>query len=109
MSIAKHEARMRDVGCILCRKLGYGVTPPALHHPRSGTGGGRKASDWLVTPLCQPHHQGDDGLHGMGSKAFVRHYGHTERELLESALAIAYEGASIPDKVAAAIAKQWPR
>lgn len=75
--------RVADLGCAVFRRL-YGVVSPShLHHPRTGTGAGRKASDLDVVPLCPEHHQGTTGLHGMGRKAFEREYGVTELELVE--------------------------
>lgn len=83
MNIKAYHARVRALGCIVCRNLGYGVTPPSLHHPRVGQGGGQKASDWLVIPLCPQHHQ--DGGPGValhaGQTTFERMYG-TELDLL---------------------------
>ena len=70
------------LGCLLCRRLGYLGTPAELHHIRTGTGAGRRASDAETIPLCTEHHRGNTGLHGMGRKAFERAYGVTELELL---------------------------
>lgn len=30
--------------------------------------------DYGLVPLCHEHHQGKSGLHGMGSKSFLRLY-----------------------------------
>lgn len=75
---------MRDaasVGCVLCVHLGLGETPAELHHPRTGVGAARRAPDSAVISLCTEHHRGNSGVHGMGRKAFERHYGVTEAEL----------------------------
>lgn len=64
MSVKTYKARVAALGCILCRRLGYGETPAILHHPRMGQGGGERASDWLVIPLCPEHHVGKTGIHG---------------------------------------------
>jgi len=53
------------------------------HHPRHGAGMARKSPDGVVTALCAEHHRGATGVHGLGSKAFVRIYGVTEAELSE--------------------------
>jgi len=73
-----HYSRVAALSCILCRRLGYEGTPPELHHIRRA---GRRA-DAPVIPLCPPHHRGNIGIHGMGRKAFERHYEVTEEELL---------------------------
>lgn len=79
----QHLARVADLGCILCAHLGTPGTPAEVHHARTGTGAGRRASHFDTVPLCPEHHRGNSGLHGMGRKAFERHYGITELELLE--------------------------
>jgi hypothetical protein len=35
-----------------------------------------------VIPLCFNHHTGNDGVHGLGKKAFAQKYGVTEEDLL---------------------------
>lgn len=42
-----------------------------------------RAGNDRVAPLCPEHHRGNTGLHGMGRKAFERHYGLTETSLIE--------------------------
>ncbi len=76
-------SRVADLGCILCRRLRYGNTPAEIHHARTGTGAGRRASHYNTIGLCAEHHRGNTGLHGMGRKAFEREYGVTELELVE--------------------------
>jgi hypothetical protein len=39
-----------------------------------------------VIPLCPEHHRGKTGLHGLGTKGFVKHYGYTEQELIDETL-----------------------
>jgi hypothetical protein len=34
-------------------------------------------------PLCAEHHRGNTGVHGLGTKGFVKHYGITQQELLD--------------------------
>lgn len=69
------------LGCVLCRRLGWGETPAQLHHPRTGVGAARRAPHSEVIPLCPEHHTGKTGIHGMGRKAFERHYQTTEESL----------------------------
>lgn len=78
-----HLNTLADMGCLICRRLGYGVGPVEIHHARTGTGMGKRASHYDALPLCVEHHRGATGLHGMGRKAFERHYGVTELELLQ--------------------------
>jgi hypothetical protein len=79
----QHMSKVAEIGCILCKHLELGETPAELHHPRTGTGAGLRASNWDVIPLCPEHHRGNSGLHGMGRKAFEKYYGITELGLLD--------------------------
>lgn len=79
----RHMARVASIGCVLCLRLGYGVTPAEVHHIRTGTGAGRRADDAESISLCLEHHRGNTGIHGMGRKAFERCYNITELELLD--------------------------
>jgi len=81
----QYMGKVAELGCILCKHLNLGETPAELHHPRTGTGAGRRASNMDVIPLCPEHHRGNSGLHGMGRKAFERYYGITELQLMEKA------------------------
>lgn len=82
--IKKHMSAVADLGCVVCRNLGYGKTPAELHHPRFLAGGGQKSSDDDVIPLCPNHHRlGGYGIaYHAGAKEWERRYG-TEEILLE--------------------------
>jgi hypothetical protein len=75
----KHYEKLVELGCALCRHLGYGETMPHIHHIRRL---GMKRENSPVIPLCPTHHVGNDGVHGLGKKAFVVKYGVTEEDLL---------------------------
>jgi hypothetical protein len=75
----KHYEKLANLGCSLCRHLGYGETIPHIHHIRRL---GMKRDNAPVIPLCPAHHTGNDGVHGMGKKAFAERYGVTEEDLL---------------------------
>ena len=53
-----------------------------MHHRRSGTGKGQRARHYEVVTVCPFHHTANDGIHGMGLRAFEREYGVTEVELV---------------------------
>jgi hypothetical protein len=78
----KHMSRVAELGCAVCRRMGYEGTPAEIHHLRAGTGAGRRASHYDVIPLCPEHHRGKTGLHGLGTKGFPQHYGYNEQDLL---------------------------
>jgi hypothetical protein len=79
----KHMSRVAELGCAVCRRMGYEGTPAELHHPRAGVGMAQRASHMDVLPLCVEHHRGKTGVHGLGTKGFPKHYGYTEADLLD--------------------------
>lgn len=79
----RHMSLVAELGCAVCRRMGYAGTPAELHHKRSGTGAGRRSSHMEVIPLCPEHHRGKTGLHGLGTKGFPKHWGYDENDLLE--------------------------
>lgn len=68
--------------CVVCLRLGHETKGVQVHHLKEGQGSAR-ASDFYTMPLCEPHHTGPLGVHGLGTKGFPKHYGFTERDLLD--------------------------
>lgn len=84
-----HKNKLAGLGCMLCLHI-HGKHDPApveLHHLRSGGFG--KGDYTTLIPLCFNHHRGQGGIHHMGTKAFERHYGITQQQLLDKCLKIA--------------------
>jgi len=48
--------RVARIGCIACLLLGHGESPAQLHHIREER---IARNDFLVLPLCDPHHAGE--------------------------------------------------
>lgn len=74
MSIAsaKHLGNVASAGCVIGnRKLGQCSGRLELHHVAEGSG---ERSDYATVGLCEEHHRGQSGIHGLGSKAFLRLY-----------------------------------
>lgn len=86
----RHYAKLVEIGCIVCRGLGY-ETVPEIHHLRAHTGMSVRGH-WLeAIPLCPAHHRGLDhpntaSIH-LDKARFIALYG-TERELLEKVNAL---------------------
>jgi hypothetical protein len=78
----RYMSKVAELGCLVCRRMGYEGTPAELHHKRSGTGAGRRSSHMEVIPLCPEHHRGKTGFHGLGTRGFPEHYGYDEDDLL---------------------------
>lgn len=79
----QHLSRVAALGCRVCRNLGLGATPAAVHHIRTGQGL-KRASHYEVIPLCPTHHQlGGYGVaFHAGAREWQKRYG-TELELLQ--------------------------
>lgn len=74
--------RVAELGCLVCKRLGYGWTPALVHHQRAGMGKMRAPHSEII-PLCEVHHtHPDHGIHGLGTKRFPVVYGFTEQELV---------------------------
>lgn len=89
----RHKAALAEMGCMACRRLFPHMAPGPvqLHHLR--TGGWGKGDYTTLIPLCYRHHQGQDGIHTMGTKAWEKHFGWSQAELLMDALTLAKEAA----------------
>ena len=79
----RHLNAVAELGCAVCRRMGYEGTPAEIHHKRAGTGAGRRSSHYDAIPLCPEHHRGATGLHGLGTKGFPKHWGFNEEDLLQ--------------------------
>ncbi|MBK5571793.1 Ref family recombination enhancement nuclease [Ensifer sp. SSB1] len=76
-----HMGAVAALPCVVCLRLGYETYGVQVHHLKEGQGTAR-ADDKDTMPLCEPHHTGPLGVHGLGTKGFPKHYGFTERDLL---------------------------
>lgn len=79
----KHMSLVAQAGCVLGnRGLHVCEGHVEVHHVAEGSG---LRSDFAIAGLCTAGHRGPAGLHGMGTKAFIRLYrppGETEYGLL---------------------------
>lgn len=76
----RHD-RVRALGCLACRNLGFGEDSPAeIHHVQVQLG---KRNHDYVLPLCDRHHRhGDSALHILGPELWEVLVGASEQELL---------------------------
>ena len=76
----KHYDKVAQLGCSLCRHLGYSETEAEIHHIRRNA---IPRSNSPVIPLCREHHRGNTGVHALGKKGkFEARYGIDEQTLL---------------------------
>lgn len=66
-----HMQRVANLGCVVCRRLGYGQTPAQIHHIARGSS---QRSDFAVAPLCAEHHTGESGFHALKEERFCKLY-----------------------------------
>lgn len=92
----EHLDRVASMGCIVCRNLGLGWHPAAIHHLRYGRGLGQRSDHSKTIPLCTTHHQtgGFGTAFHCGPKQFQRNFG-TELELLEQTKLLLEIGANL--------------
>lgn len=60
---SRHMGRVQRLGCVACRRKGWGATPAEVHHlitQDDGTtkGTSQRSSHFRTIPLCPPHHRG---------------------------------------------------
>jgi len=81
---SRYMGHVASLGCVLClERLGFVGVPCQVHHKRTGMGGGRRGPHAETIGLCWLHHQGPQGIHGMGRRAWERHFSLTEIRLIE--------------------------
>lgn len=79
MSVKSYQDRVRALGCVVCKDT-HGVgAGTSLHHIESVRD---ELSEYAVVPLCYDHHQGQNGVHGLGRRGFVARYKLTDVDLL---------------------------
>jgi hypothetical protein len=93
----QYMGRVADLGCAVCRRMGYPGTPAELHHKRAGQGLSNRASNWQVIPLCPEHHRGATGVHGLGTRGFAKRWGYDEDALLEDVRVAIEETYGVPE------------
>lgn len=57
---------VKSLGCLICGR------PAHRHHLMHAPGKTKRRDHTLVAPLCHEHHQGNEGVHGLGSEAAFR-------------------------------------
>lgn len=83
MSAKSHMSRVAGIGCILCKTvLDIRDSPAEIHHIYDTA----DRSDFLVIPLCFPHHRGAAGFHTLGERKFNAVYGTSETKLLAATI-----------------------
>lgn len=64
-----HMAIVASTGCVICREFDGINIDGQVHHIAEGSG---RRDDYMTACLCDLHHTGALGVHGMGVRAFLR-------------------------------------
>ena len=70
LNLGKYHDLVASLGCVVCRRLGFGYVPAQLHHVAEGSG---VRHEHGVVPLCEEHHTGESGFHKRG-KGFLKQF-----------------------------------
>lgn len=71
MNLARFEARLRLLPCVVCVALDMPPRPCAeLHH--LGDPNTMERDEHAKVPICNEHHQGPEGIHGLHRRQFVK-------------------------------------
>ena len=76
-------AAVRVLSCAVCNRLGDCTPCEEIHHILEC---GRRIGHGVVLPLCREHHQGDNGIGGLGKRGFEARYKFTELDLLNDTI-----------------------
>ena len=87
--IKLHLAIVSELGCIICRKMGYLDTPAEIHHIKDGYGMSKKSGHLETIPLCPYHHRTSNESYHYSPKAFTEKWG-TQQELLQETKDLLY-------------------
>lgn len=69
---ARWRSQLAAKGCVVGKRFPHSCRGTVeLHHVAEGSG---LRHDYGLAPLCAEHHRGESGLHGMGTKNFLRLY-----------------------------------
>jgi len=84
----KHLERLVDLGCIICRKMGFPNSPAEIHHIRyKDLGISRRSKARECIPLCPNHHRNGSESYHYSPKKFTKKWG-TQKELLDFTLTL---------------------
>lgn len=78
MNQQQYETRLRQLPCIVGTVTGQGCPCETLHH----VGDAEDRDDMNQVPLCEEHHQGATGVHGLHRREFARRYKLNDLKLL---------------------------
>jgi hypothetical protein len=80
----EYMRRAAELGCALAWFKHKQFMPADIHHLRTGVGAGRRSGHMNSIPLSPHYHRlSNEAIHVMGRKAWEKHHGVTEVELLE--------------------------
>ena len=81
---SEYLSKLADLGCIICKKMGFPNSPAEIHHINEGRIG-KRASFRKCLPLCPNHHRNGIESYHYSPKRFSAKWG-SQKELLQEVL-----------------------
>lgn len=87
--------RVKGVACVVCAFMGTSqVGPTFAHHAHAGMS--NRGGDFTTSALCWDHHQGKNGIHGLGTRGFYNRYKLNEMDLVDMTVEAVFRQMRIP-------------
>ena len=83
---SEYLSKLADLGCIICKKMGFPNSPAEIHHINEGRIG-KRANFRMCIPLCPKHHRNGEESYHYSPKKFTKKWG-TQKELLDFTLTL---------------------
>ena len=81
---SEYLSKLANLGCIICKKMGFQDSPAEIHHINEGRIG-KRASFRMCLPLCANHHRNGSESYHYSPKRFSAKWG-SQKELLQEVL-----------------------
>ena len=81
---SEYLSKLANLGCIICKKMGFQDSPAEIHHINEGRIG-KRASFNKTIPLCVIHHRQSKESYHYSPKNFTKKWG-SQKELLQEVL-----------------------
>ena len=83
---SEYLSKLADLGCIICKKMGFPNSPAEIHHIRyKDLGMSRRSKARECIPLCPNHHRNGSESYHYSPKKFNAKWG-SQKELLQEVL-----------------------
>ena len=81
---SEYLSKLANLGCIICKKMGFPNSPAEIHHINEGRIG-KRANFRMCLPLCPNHHRNGIESYHYSPKRFSAKWG-SQKDLLTETL-----------------------